>query len=102
MILHPDYKRLFNWDFCLIEVDDIPLDGTTAAVATLSPNHIGDFPTDANCAVAGWGKTEQHGQSPVVLSAEVKVRVSNGWPHTPKFNCSFYCLTTISIFDQQF
>ena len=29
MVLHPDYNRLMNWDFCLVEVDDIPLDGTT-------------------------------------------------------------------------
>merc|ERR1712164_82427 len=58
----------YNYDYCLLETDNIGLDGNTADIACL-PNH-GDhvLPTydgqrlkGSNCFVAGWGTTSSGG-----------------------------------------
>jgi len=80
IVPHPDYDaydsvsdKRYIWDMCMVEVDDIIIDHKTISEATLPPIHIGDLPMDAKCFAIGWGKTQQHGQSPVVLSTEIEV-----------------------------
>jgi len=73
VVLYPDYKPNLKHDICLIQVPDMNLDGRKASAAILSARHIdqimpGDLLNTVNCSIAGWGKTERFGQSPVILS----------------------------------
>jgi len=96
-VLYPDYHPNLKHDICLIQVPDMNLDGIKASAATLSARHIdqimpGDLLKGAKCSIAGWGKTETFGQSPVVLSVpELSTDVSGLFLH------DFF-----GVFDQKF
>ena len=49
--------------------------GPKASAALLYPyeNLPGDLLRGSNCTIAGWGKTERNGQSPVILSAPIDI-----------------------------
>ena len=84
-MLHPQYNRGLDWDFCLIQVESILLDGVTTGVSQFA--HINlpishPSPTIGmknesteyrECQVMGWGMTPDQLQSAVLLAARVEI-----------------------------
>ena len=57
VMIHPKYNRMrLNFDHCLVETEEIPLDGRLAQAIDLGEK--GDQITDEPCQAVGWGKTE--------------------------------------------
>ena len=80
IVLHPDYNKGLDWDFCLAKVEKITIDGTTVKPVTLPNAHVlpsivtaGEASVPRECWVMGWGETEDRVQSATLLAASVKI-----------------------------
>jgi len=66
VIIHPKYnRRRLDFDHCLVETEEISLDGRLAQAIDLGEK--GDQITDEPCQAVGWGKTESGKQSASLL-----------------------------------
>jgi len=85
VIMHPKYGEsdgfTYNYDFCLLEVEEIPLDGDTKDIVCLPEQgeHVDPTYDDQRlkgslCFVGGWGTTSSGGGLAAILQS-VKVDI---------------------------
>ena len=85
VIMHPKYGESdgysYNYDVCLLQVEEMPLDGVTMDIACLpaqgdhvQPTNSGERLAGTNCFVGGWGTTSSGGSLAATLQS-VKIDI---------------------------